>query len=117
MKAYRITSTEYCANIPDVFMMTEDGLYYGDRGYPNRDGFPKDVEHWKTAACSDVDRRFKVEEIDVPDSTMRALNEIDYQFNQYKRWMNFAKDETEKDKLIEKNYALCFAARAIIKNI
>lgn len=75
MKAFRIISTEYKANIPSVFLFIE-GDYFGDLGYPSRDKFPKDIEHWRTATCADADRFFNVEEVEVPVFLIDWLREI-----------------------------------------
>lgn len=72
MKAYRITSTEYRANHPSVFLFV-NGEYYGDLSYPRVRKFPKSIEYWKTATCSDSDRFFNIEEVEVAEETVIKL--------------------------------------------
>lgn len=62
MKAFRITSEEYCMNLPSVFLFV-DGSYYGDLGYPRIRNFPSDIDYWRHATCADSDRHFHVEEV------------------------------------------------------
>lgn len=62
MKAYRITSEEYCMNLPSVFLFV-DGSYYGDLDYPRLRNYPSDIDYWHHATCADSDRHFHVEEV------------------------------------------------------
>lgn len=68
MKTYVIASTEYKANMPDLFLMDENGNYYGvtDHSYALWDNFPKSVDHWHTREGSDAGRYFNIDEVELP---------------------------------------------------
>lgn len=87
MKAYRITSTEYRSNEPSVFILI-DGKYFGEISYALRDNFPKNVEHWKTAMCSDAGRFFKIEEVECPQIIFDWMNSIQSKIDENKRWID-----------------------------
>lgn len=67
MKFYVIASTEYEANMPDLFVMDEEGNYYGalTESYPAWRGFPKDVDYWRNAEGSDAGRYFNIDEVEL----------------------------------------------------
>lgn len=106
MKAYRITSEEYRANEPSVFLLA-NGEYYGCLIYPRIRQFPKDVEYWKTATCSDSDRYFHVDEVEVSKEEIglmkdkqSRIDELGNKLKPYTGYRAFAtKDEREADYL------------------
>ena len=104
MKAYRITSTEYQANQPSVFLFV-NGDYYGCLAYPRHREFPQDVDYWRTATCADSDRYFHVEEVTVDDEQIAAMKqkhiameELGARLKPYTGYRPFAtKEEREAD--------------------
>lgn len=114
MKAYRITSTECKANSPSV-MLFMDGKYYGDTCYAMRDGFPKDIEHWKHAECSDAGRHFKVEEIDCPYFVIDWLYAMNEKIDYYKHCITINEDWTEK--MQDKVWLVMQAEAELIKRL
>ena len=114
MKAYRITSTEYKANIPDVFLFC-DGHYYGDMGYPNRDKLPNNIEHWRRAECSDAGRFFKIEELECPNTVILYLTLLMNKVYEYKEWI--AKGLVPEEKYCDRIYMLTYAMRELIKRL
>lgn len=77
MKAHLITSTEYSANRPSVFLQTGEGSenYYGCLIYPESGNFPQ-VDYWRTAICSDSDRYFSVKEIEVAEKQLIEIRQL-----------------------------------------
>lgn len=73
MKAFRIISTEFSANVPSVFLFL-NGNYYGCMIYPKGNNYPQDVKFWETAEGSDLGRRFKIEEVEI---SLAQLEEIE----------------------------------------
>ena len=67
-KVYVIASSEYEANMPDLFIMDADGFYYGvsDHSYARWHNFPKDINHWQNAEGSDGGRHFIIDEVELP---------------------------------------------------
>ena len=67
-KVYVIASSEYEANMPDLFIMDADGNYYGvsDHSFARWHNFPKDINYWKTAEGSDGCRHFIIDEVELP---------------------------------------------------
>lgn len=65
---YVIASQEYEMNHPDMFVMDEQGNYYGVtlHSYPIWSDFPKDPGFWATAEGSDSDRCFQIEKVWLP---------------------------------------------------
>ena len=108
MKAYRITSTEYHANQPRVFLFV-NGDYYGCLLYPKSRKSPQDVDYWRTATCADVDRYFHVEEVEVSEemiAEMRqkhtAMDELGAKLKPYIGYRPLAtKEEREADYLLD----------------
>lgn len=104
MKAYRITSTEYQANEPSVFLFA-DGEYHGCLIYPKNRNFPQDVDYWRTATCADSDRYFHVEEVEVSTEKIEVMkhkqscmNELGAKLKPYTGYRPFAtKEEREAD--------------------
>lgn len=77
MKAYRITSTEYQANQPDVFLFDEQNKkYYGELNYPRHYKFPTTIAFWRTATCADADRFFVIEEITIDQEDVEFMEKI-----------------------------------------
>lgn len=74
MKAYRITSTEYQANIPSVFLFV-NGEYHGCMIYPKHRNYPQDVDYWRTATCADDGRYFHVEEVEVDENDIAVMKQ------------------------------------------
>lgn len=114
MKAYRITSTEYRANAPSV-MLFIDGKYYGETSYAMRDGFPKDIEHWKYAECSDAGRKFKVEEIECPEFVLSWLEKMNEKIVYYKRCITI--NEAWKEQMQDKVWLTMQAELELIKRL
>lgn len=75
MKTFRITSTEYRANQADVFVFV-NGEYFGDLGYPRREKFPQNIEHWADATCADSDRYFHIEEVEMSEEQVAELRDL-----------------------------------------
>lgn len=67
-KFFVIASSEYEANMPDLFVMDAAGDYYGvsDHSYARWHNFPKDVDHWRNAEGSDAGRYFIIDEVELP---------------------------------------------------
>lgn len=84
MKIYIIASTEYEANMPDLFLMDTDGNYYGvsPHSYVRWHNYPKDINHWMTSKCSDADRFFHIDEVELP---IEKVNEFDSITKEYVR--------------------------------
>lgn len=113
MKAFRITSTEYHANTPSVFLFV-DGEYFGDTVYAMRDKFPQNIEHWHHAMCADEGRFFKVEEIELPEFVLRWMREINEEINTFRRWMDIS-PEKDWTSFESKIYTYCQAQVKLIK--
>lgn len=75
MKAYRITSTEYHANTPSVFLFV-NGEYLGELTYPRLRNYPQDVDYWRTATCADADRYFHIEEVEVSTPEIEVMKRM-----------------------------------------
>ena len=75
MKAYRITSTEYHANQPRVFLFV-NGEYYGCLVYPKHHKFPQDVDYWRSATCADDGRYFHVEDMEVSEGVIASIKHM-----------------------------------------
>ena len=67
MKVFVIASTEYRANCPDMFLMDEQGNYYGaERSvYARHANYPKDINYWRNAEGSDSGRYFNIDEVEL----------------------------------------------------
>lgn len=78
MKTYLITSTEYKYNEPDRFIMDDEGNYYGvgEHSYAIIRNFPKSIDYWKNATCSDSDRYFHIEEVELTQDQLEAFDSI-----------------------------------------
>lgn len=117
MKAFRIISTEYKANIPSVFLFIE-GDYFGDIGYPSRDKFPKDIEHWRTATCADADRFFNVEEVEVPVFLIDWLREIRDKRIAWGKWLSYESVRSKfRNSINSKIYAYYDSEITMIKKL
>jgi len=83
MKFYVIASIEYEANTPDLFLMDEEGRYYGvgSNSYVRWKDFPKSVEHWTKAEGSDAGRRFIVDEVEMPKEKAEEFNALTTEFD------------------------------------
>lgn len=66
-KFFVIASTEYEANMPDLFVMDADGNYYGvsEHSYAKWHNFPKSIDFWKNAEGSDAGRYFNIDEVEL----------------------------------------------------
>ena len=78
MKAFVVASSEYKANWPDMFVMTEDGTYYGvsEVSYAKIRNFPKEICYWKNANSSDSDRGFFIDEVELDEADLVKFDEI-----------------------------------------
>lgn len=78
MKTYLIRSTEYKFNTPDRFIMDENGNYYGvmPHSYAIFHNFPKSIDFWMTSTCSDSDRFFYIESVDLTDEQLEEFDGI-----------------------------------------
>lgn len=78
MKTYIIASSEYHGNMPDLFLMDENGNYYGvsQHSYAFLDMFPKDINHWMTRTCSDADRFFNIDCVDIPEEVVSRFDKL-----------------------------------------
>lgn len=105
MKSFRITSSEYQANLPSVFLFVE-GQYYGCLEYPKFNNYPQDVDFWRTATGSDSDRYFNVEEVEVSEEQIAEMVRMHEdmelskaQLKEYIRYrFNASKEELEADR-------------------
>lgn len=83
-KVYVIASTEYEANMPDLFLMDEEGNYYGvsQDSYAVWHKYPKSIDFWRAASGSDAGRRFNIDLVEIPqdkvDEFDRLTKEYDY---------------------------------------
>ena len=117
MKAHRVISTEYKSNIPSVFLFVE-GDYFGDIEYPSRDGFPKDIEHWRTATCADADRFFNIEEVEVPAFLIDWLREIRGKRIAWGKWLSYESVRSKfRNSINSKIYAYHDAEVSLIKKL
>ena len=82
MKTYIIASTEYHANMPDLFLMTEDGQYFGvsQHSYVRFDNFPKEVNHWVTREGSDADRFFNIDCVDLDEADVARFDQLTQEY-------------------------------------
>ena len=63
---YVISSTEYEGNIPSMFLMDDNGNYFGAYfGYPVWDNYPKNDEYWITKEGSDLGRNCIIEMLEL----------------------------------------------------
>ena len=78
MKTYIIASTEYRANMPDLFLMDENGNYYGvsETSYAKWDKFPTNIHHWENREGSDEGRRFNIDCVELTDEQVREFDEL-----------------------------------------
>lgn len=78
MKTYIIASSEYQGNMPDLFLMDENGKYYGvsQHSYAAWDNYPSNVDHWRNRACSDADRFFTVDCLDIDEDVVAHFDEL-----------------------------------------
>ena len=78
MKTYLITSTEYKHNTPDRFIMDENGNYYGvmPHSYAIFHNFPKSIDFWMNATCSDSDRYFNIVSVELTQEQLEAFDNI-----------------------------------------
>lgn len=76
MKIYVIASEEYESNMPDLFLMDEQGKYYGvsNDSYAALRNYPKSIDYWLNATGSDADRYFHIDEVEM---TQEQVDEFD----------------------------------------
>lgn len=96
-------------------MLFIDEKYYGETCYAMRDGFPKDIEHWKYAECSDTGRRFKVEEIECPEFVLSWLESMNEKIDYYKRCITI--NEAWKEQMQDKVWLTMQAESELIKRL
>ena len=84
MKTYVIASTEYEANMPDLFLMDENGNYYGvsEHSYAAWRNYPASVEYWIHAEGSDSGRFFNIDEV---EANQEDVMKFDYLTKEYYR--------------------------------
>lgn len=87
MKTYIIASTEYWGNMPDLFLMDENGNYYGVStvSYAVMDKFPRSVEHWANREGSDAGRRFVIGCEDLDEAVVRKFDELTKEYEDLDR--------------------------------
>lgn len=73
-----IASTEYEMNMPDLFIMDEEGKYYGvtPNSYAQFRNFPKDAEFWATAQGSDAYRYFNIDKVELPVEKVEEFDRL-----------------------------------------
>ena len=78
MKVFVIASTEYRANCPDMFLMDAEGNYYGvsEHSYASWRNFPKSIDYWRNAECSDSDRYFNIDEVELTRETVEQFDSL-----------------------------------------
>ena len=78
MKIFVIASTEYEANMPDLFLMDAEGNYYGvsQHSYARWHNFPKSIDHWMNAEGSDAGRYFNIDEVELPTDKVEEFDRI-----------------------------------------
>lgn len=83
-KFYVIASTEYEANMPDLFVMDAEGNYYGVSGtsYVRWHNYPKSIDFWKSAEGSDAGRYFNIDEVEL---TQAQVDEFDRLTKEHER--------------------------------
>ena len=83
-KFYVIASTEYEANMPDLFVMDAEGNYYGVSGssYVRWHNYPKSIDFWMGAEGSDAGRYFNIDEVEL---TQAQVDEFDRLTKEHER--------------------------------
>ena len=83
-KVYVIASTEYEANMPDLFLMDQEGIYYGvtHNSYACWHDYPKSIEHWFDAEGSDKGRYFNIDEVELPVEQIEKFDAITKEYEQ-----------------------------------
>lgn len=78
MKIFVIASTEYEANMPDLFLMDEGGNYYGvsEHSYPKWHKFPKSIDYWRNAEGSDAGRWFNIDEVELSAELVEEFDKL-----------------------------------------
>ena len=78
MKTYVIASTEYEANMPDLFLMDENGIYYGvsEHSYARWHDYPVSVEYWIHAEGSDSGRFFNIDEVEANQEDVMKFDDL-----------------------------------------
>lgn len=107
MKSFRITSSEYQANIPSVFLFVE-GQYYGCLEYPKLKNYPQDVDFWRTATGSDSDRFFNVEEVEVSEEQIvemvRMHEDMELKRAKLKEYAQYRFNATKEEREADNQY-------------
>jgi hypothetical protein len=83
-KFYVIASSEYEANMPDLFIMNDNGEYFGVSGhsYAAWHNYPKSINYWMGAEGSDAGRYFNIDEVEL---TQAQVDEFDRITKEYAR--------------------------------
>lgn len=83
MRAFIIASSEYEANWPDMFLMDEEGNYYGvsEHSYAKIKNFPESIEYWRNATSSDAGRILFIDEVELAEEQMKAFDKITKEYN------------------------------------
>ena len=77
-KFYVIASSEYEANMPDLFIMNDNGEYFGVSGnsYAAWHNYPKSINFWMGAEGSDAGRYFNIDEVELPTDKVEEFDRI-----------------------------------------
>ena len=89
-----IASTEYELNMPDLFIMDEEGKYYGvtRNSYAKFHNFPKDAEFWATAQGSDAYRYFNIDKVELPIEKVEEFDRLTKEHEELKKaWPEFGR--------------------------
>lgn len=100
MKIWVIASTEYKYNMPDLFLMDEEGNYYGvsEWSYAKFNGYPKDVNYWRTANCSDDGRFFNIDIVELTEEQVFDFDRITKEYCKlYAESPEFSEKYPERD--------------------
>ena len=82
-KVYVIASSEYEANMPDLFLMDSDGNYYGVsvNSYVRWHNFPKSIDHWKNEEGSDAGRYFIIDEVELTTAQIEQFDNLTKEYS------------------------------------
>ena len=80
---YVISSTEYEGNLPSMFLMDDNGNYFGAyTGYPVWDNYPKNVEYWITREGSDLGRNFVIDQLELPTEAVWKYDALEKELSE-----------------------------------
>ena len=77
-KFYVIASSEYEANMPDLFIINDNGEYFGVSGhsYAAWHNYPKSINFWMGAEGSDAGRYFNIDEVELAQAQVDKFDSI-----------------------------------------